>query len=83
MTARATCASCRWWELWWANPTERTLGMCRRYAPRPKRGAEIDDVDDSSFADWPNTHESDWCGEHAPKEKGDGFRAKRREAGHD
>jgi len=56
----STCSNCVFWEAPQSEPKQ--VGECRRYAPRPSVDgghAERSTV----FTTWPNTYESDWCGE--------------------
>jgi hypothetical protein len=56
----STCSNCAFWEAPQSEPKQ--VGECRRYAPRPsvdEGHAERATV----FTTWPNTYESDWCGE--------------------
>ena len=77
MTSRATCASCRWWL---RHEPFHVYGDCRRFPPlntlsvsgREVMGGRVEvSMVSHPQASWPNTHESDWCGEHAPREEED------------
>ena len=61
-----TCETCRFCRYY---PDEES-GECRRYAPRPVLGPE-QGVERDSEAWWPNVYQTDWCGEHAPREGGE------------
>lgn len=69
------CKDCKFWHI--AEP-QFVYGMCHRYPPQPDFSVSIKpnaygnggDATVSRRADpiHPNTHESDWCGEHQPNE---------------
>lgn len=71
----ATCETCRWWD---KQAEGHVYANCRRMPPRSAWGVSIQsrgnyqNPDVSVFsrpeAEWPNTGEADWCGEHQPKE---------------
>ena len=50
------CKHCRFCEL-----SEANSGLCRRYAPRPRR--ELQEDGDIPAAEWPRVYSGDWCGE--------------------
>ena len=75
-----TCETCRWWERWGSE-----FGGCHRLPPvtpnfnvtaRKPGGYGSDAVEvvmqSISRPLWPNTSQSDWCGEHQPKDTPDG-----------
>jgi hypothetical protein len=68
-----TCEGCRFWDAAPESANEfareqseidedTSRGSCRRRSPRVPRGEYL-------IADWPTTHNDDWCGEHQPKEE--------------
>lgn len=71
------CGTCRFWERW---GTE--AGGCKRYPPiMPNfnvmaRQREYDRIEVSMATDpkpyWPNTDQTQWCGEHEPAQKTEG-----------
>lgn len=66
-----TCETCRWWAEEKERGDEPTVHQCRRYAPRPGSWQENGSTD-PGWAEWPRTLPADWCGEHQPRERGDG-----------
>jgi hypothetical protein len=59
MSERATCETCRWWDCGDSGgySTPRTYGTCH-----------IRSVPSDEF---PERHETHWCGEHQPREVAD------------
>jgi len=58
MARNQTCLSCRYFEPELDDPELQAgagNGTCRAHTPSPGQG-------------WPPTHQSEWCGEHAPQE---------------
>ncbi len=51
------CDTCRWWERTVFGDTHLSCGTCRRRSPRFRSQDESDD------GHWPDTNDSDWCGE--------------------
>jgi len=49
-----TCDCCKFWD----RLSEEESGWCRRYAPRPNDGTEVQL--------WPIVNPDDWCGEFNP-----------------
>ena len=72
-----TCTTCRWWcsDGLEANPDD--VGECRKARPTPCATGQwmpvwMGKVRKMSWrASWPITYESDWCGEHQPREASD------------
>lgn len=58
------CSSCRFWDRN-TNQVSEEVGICRRYPPSipPLQRSE----DCETFAVWPLTVDSEWCGEHKLK----------------
>ena len=57
-----SCTSCRWWE---AETASAMTGDCRRYPPGGgHRHPDREHERTWAGAEWPNTLNSDWCGEH-------------------
>tara|TARA_R110002167_G_scaffold60368_19_gene170619 strand:- start:1251 stop:1487 length:237 start_codon:yes stop_codon:yes gene_type:complete len=64
MTARLTCADCRWWHF---QPTpegdsreaDNAVGYCRRLPPQRR---------ENGVGAWPITFGGDWCGEYVHKD---------------
>lgn len=64
-----TCKTCKWWKNWTdmidvmgtddPMPLPSHVGYCKRYPP-------------TRFIGFPKTYRTDSCGEHTPKENGDG-----------
>ena len=50
-----TCATCRFWR-----ESSDDDGKCKRRSPYIRDGLH--------FAEWPRTFNTDWCGEHQPRE---------------
>ena len=72
------CRGCKWWEC--ELPEQYTFGFCHRHPPQTEKhvavknarfgeGGELT-ITDTRQPAWPNTAETDWCGEwaerHAP-----------------
>ena len=65
------CGNCRFFkrnevtsEVWDEHDFQISLsGQCRRHAPEPCSDPELPQV-----PEWPMVVESDWCGEHEPRE---------------
>jgi hypothetical protein len=60
----AECSNCRFFFAFEGSPDESSIGMCKRYAPRPSMS---DKTTDSPEVIWPEVDGDDWCGEHAPE----------------
>lgn len=71
-----TCETCRFWL---KGEPQFIYGDCRRMPPQGRLavdikpasyGEKVMNVSITRFphADWPNTHQDDWCGEHQPKD---------------
>jgi len=53
------CKNCRFWQL-----LEGERGICRRNSPLPRDLEQAQDGRSVIYrVSWPETHESDWCGE--------------------
>lgn len=50
------CENC----LYWREPMPTATADCRRHAPKPDNRFK----DNEGMAWWPETHKTDWCGEH-------------------
>lgn len=55
-TEKPTCATCRFWV-----DDLKGRGACRRYPPQVNGDEDV----------WPVTKETQWCGEHQPRETSD------------
>ena len=65
MTARLTCADCRWWHFQATEEAGRrddakALGYCRRMPPERR---------ENGVGAWPITLPTDWCGEYVHKDE--------------
>ena len=70
-----TCETCRFWD---KREPQFIYGDCRRQPPQSRLNVDIKpatfgdamNVTVTRFphADWPNTHQGDWCGEHRERE---------------
>jgi hypothetical protein len=58
------CAACRFWLSLGADGL-RAVGECRRHAPSPRIPASRENKGDS-YAWWPLTDDTDFCGEWQP-----------------
>lgn len=67
MSERATCESCRWWDAPW---NLNRSGNCHRLPPTGQTEFEINGRRPRGI--FPTAHPDDWCGEHQPRETGDG-----------
>jgi hypothetical protein len=68
MSARPTCATCRWWD---ALPeVSEVFGMCCAKMPSGdyRRTVTIEGRRVEIEVSWPPAHRTNWCGEH---QKGD------------
>jgi len=64
MTAKLTCADCRWWHFQ-STPegsepdSDKGVGYCRRFPPERR---------ENGVGAWPVTFAYDWCGEYVHKD---------------
>lgn len=58
MDTNPRCETCRWWVFTYQDGT----GVCRRHPPTAIEDHQL------PHSAWPVTGDSDFCGEHAPKE---------------
>jgi hypothetical protein len=56
------CSTCKYW-----SPRAEGPGTCRRHAPKPTI-IPAPATQGGLAMVWPNTAESEWCGEHEAKE---------------
>lgn len=62
-----TCETCKWFSC-----IEMYQGFCRRNPPVPKAHSDNSPpLDNGWFGVWPETGPMNWCGEYAPKAKGE------------
>ncbi len=68
-----TCETCRWFDRYTKVPAgHKFTGVCRRLPPTPVVHASVTfgTGDTTVWPAWPETKDTHWCGEHAPREGG-------------
>lgn len=73
------CDGCRYWrKIDSSRDDDHIIGECRRYAPTivagmVPEGATMDAFDEHERRIWPETDDSDWCGEWRAKKEGNPY----------